>query len=133
VRTHNSLELLNKIKQRVPDVDDRLKALREQTRAEIDAFREIEAAFATRYRSGDHLTDVPDVASVVSLIGQVLETINADFTIRVRFADGRGIDVLPEDLAAIAAFSFQLQDAIENTATDATNQTSENGLAVSSR
>ena len=131
MRTHNASELFEKVKQRVPDAEERLEALRLQDEIELQAFEQVETAFKSRMRA-ELPADLPHVAPALSLIGDVLKGIDADFTIRVRFADGRSLLVLPEDLAAITSISDQLPELTESNWPETRQRirTSGNGLAT---
>lgn len=113
MRTHNARELFEKVKQRVPDAEERLEALRLQDEIELQDFERVETAFKS-LMNAEHPTDLPHVAPALSLIEDVLRGVGADFTIRVRFADGRSLLVLPEDLAAITSVSDQLSELTES-------------------
>ena len=93
MKTQNSEGLLEKLRSRLPDADERLMSARESSLRELDAYDRLQRAI-------DHLSAAERehlAKGVVALEGALAET-DAELSVTLTFADGRHVTVLAEDL-----------------------------------
>jgi hypothetical protein len=95
MKTKNSESLLESLRSRLPDADERLMSAREASLAELDAYERVERALGILSRP-----QRAQVAGALETVARVLGQMDAEMTVTVSFSDERRLSLPLEDLIA---------------------------------